>query len=95
MEDGEKCSSTPFVAAACDATEDATDADADDADDADAAREADDEAWSERTAVITKYDHETNCQLARDVVQDIADSVVHLTAQLPQRKFNSDEIIKC
>ena len=32
--------------------------------------------WSERTAVITRYDHESYCQLARNFVQDIADQVV-------------------
>lgn len=34
------------------------------------------EAWSERTAVITRYDHETHCQLARSFVEDLADKVV-------------------
>lgn len=34
------------------------------------------EAWSERTAVITRYDHETHCNLARGFVEDIADKVV-------------------
>ena len=51
-----------------------------------AACEADDEAWAERTAVITKYDHETYRQLARDVVADIADHVVQLSFQQDPRK---------
>lgn len=33
------------------------------------------EAWSERTAVITKYEHEEYCQIARDIVADIVDRV--------------------
>lgn len=34
------------------------------------------EAWTERTAVITRYDHETHCDLARGFVEDLADKVV-------------------
>lgn len=34
------------------------------------------EAWSERTSVITRYDHETHCDLARGFVEDLADKVV-------------------
>ena len=44
------------------------------------------EAWSERTAVITRYDHETNCQLARSFVEDLADKVVAENWKLKQEE---------
>ena len=46
------------------------------------------EAWSERTAVITRYDHETHCHLARSFVEDLADKVV---ADSLNKESNNDE----
>lgn len=40
------------------------------------AADVDAEVWSERTAVITRYDHETHCNLARGFIEDLADRVV-------------------
>lgn len=44
------------------------------------------EAWSERTAVITRYDHETHCQLARSFVEDLVDQVVEQSAKEEEPK---------
>lgn len=44
------------------------------------------EAWSERTAVITRYDHETHCNLARGFVEDLADKVVADNWKEPELK---------
>lgn len=44
------------------------------------------EAWSERTAVITRYDHETNCHLARGFVEELADKVVTEQWKAPESR---------
>jgi hypothetical protein len=44
------------------------------------------EAWSERTAVITRYDHETHCDLARGFVEDLANKVVEENFKEPEQK---------
>ena len=48
--------------------------------------DVDAEAWSERTAVITRYDHETHCNLARGFVEDLADKVVEDNFKEPEPK---------
>lgn len=49
------------------------------------------EAWSERTAVITRYDHETHCHLARGFVEDLADKVVADNWKEPEPKKEESE----
>ncbi|KAI9564691.1 hypothetical protein GHT06_008432 [Daphnia sinensis] len=57
------------------------------------AADLDAEAWSERTAVITRYDHETHCNLARDFIADLADKVVEESCKQPdQAKENSNSL---
>ncbi|XP_032777179.2 titin isoform X4 [Daphnia magna] len=58
------------------------------------AADLDAEAWSERTAVITRYDHETHCNLARGFIADLADKVVEESWKQPdQTKENSNSLL--
>ena len=52
--------------------------------------EAEKEAWSERTAVITRYDHEVHCELAREFVEQVADRVVDQNSEIDSPKKISD-----